>query len=222
VFLRGGRLLRREAWPWAAAAVLAVAIVVVLLTWDDGSSRPTAAPPPRPATSAPSVPAPSTSAPDTASPVPVFSGGPVRTDGGPPQLPDSASGLTVTAAETVARFWFAEAQNYAKATGQSVAMRRVQDPACTPCAQTAAFFEQHSLDNRQMSGDVWWRDVDVREVRSTGPRSAVVEVNARLGTHAIALRRGAAPKTYPATTYSFKVTLRAQSNDWQILDLELR
>lgn len=217
--LWGGRLLRREAWPWAAAAMLAVAIVVVVVTWDSGSA-PAAAPPPGPTTSAPSVPARTPSGP--ASATPVFSGGPVRTDGGPPQLPDSASGLTVTAAETVTRFWFAEAQNYAKATGQSVAMRRVHDPACTPCAQTADFFEQHSLENKLMSGDVWWRDVDVREVRNTGPHAAVVDVNARLGTHAIALRRGAAPKTYPATTYYFKVTLRAQSGSWQILDLEMR
>ena len=65
-------------------------------------------------------------------------------------------------------------------------------------------------------------DVEVREVRSTGPRSAVVDVTAHLGTHAISLRRGAAPKTYPAMTYYFKVTLRAQSGSWQILDLEIR
>jgi Family of unknown function (DUF6318) len=223
-------LLMSRTTPWTSlrwAAVAGLAVAVGALSWDLLDLGPTSAestpgPSTDPVASITSDGTIGTASPttDDTSPSPTPSSTlPVATDEGPPQPPDEAHGLTVLAADAVVRFYYAEAQNYLKATGDGTAVRKLNDPACVPCRQTVAFLTARNAANQMLVGDFWWRDVDVRGVRLTGPASAVVDVNARTGRHAT---RGAAPITYPGGVAYIKVSLIARGDQWLIFDLEAR
>ncbi len=210
---------------WTASAVLAAAGVGLLFSFGDGDAHPD-----RPVavarqsstmtTSEPSdvsepsaVSVRSTPTPDSLSPA---------TTAGAPLRPDAATGLTVLAADAFARYYFAEASNYLKATGDGYAVRRSSSPACSSCRGDVQLFGAHNGRNGLLSGSYLYTNVDVRGVRSTGPRSAVVDVNVQTGRHVVRERKAAAPKAYPGGIQHLSLTLVAAGNDWVVLEVMFR
>ncbi|HZO65122.1 MAG TPA: DUF6318 family protein [Kribbellaceae bacterium] len=141
---------------------------------------------------------------------------------GPPLRPDAANGLTIAAAESLVRYYFAEAGNYLKLTGDASAWTRASSPACSFCSGNARYFGFANGRSKRLTGAFVWRDVDVRIVRSTGARSAVVDVNVRTGRHAAVEKRGAPAKRFPGGVQYYKVSLVELGGDWVVLDVVFR
>jgi hypothetical protein len=176
----------------------------------------------------PSKPAPTSSAPRrirTAVPTAVATAtprpGPDPLNAGAPHLPAEAQGLTIASAEAFARFYFDQASNYLKRTGDGSVVRAWSEPSCGSCRDRLAYFAAVNGRARRLSGDYVWRSTQVRQVQLDGQRSAVVDVDSRTGVHAAVERRGARPVRFPGGISTFTMTLVARSGNWAVLDLEL-
>src|SRR5262245_26685798 len=103
---------------WAVCAVLALVAAILagsMLFKDDPSAATTQ---PEPAQPFIADRTPTTDAPNSATPS-------VDGSDGPPRRPDAALGLTVASAEALVRFYFEQAENYLKLTGDGSAVRAV-------------------------------------------------------------------------------------------------
>lgn len=226
---------RVQSWRWMASGVLVVAIAG-LLFWgsgdresgttlsagERGAPAATSSPVPGPGGSPTGDPTAASGA-DTAPPtaptsVPVSTG----PGDGLPLPPDAANGLSVAAAEATVRFYFADAQNYLKRTGVGTALTQLSDASCAACEYSVSFFGVRNGANRQLTGDYLWRGVDIRMVRMTSARTAVVDVNAQTGRHAAVPKPGTRPTVYKGGTNFFKVTLLAKTGRWVVFEVELR
>jgi hypothetical protein len=212
---------------WAASAVLAVVAVALLLSF--GRAAPHRGVPVAAQTvagqtvAAPTSPAP-ISTPTAARArvtTPSAPTTPAMNDGAPLR-PDVAHGLTVVSADAFVRYYFAEASNYLKATGDGYAVRRASSPACSSCRGDITLFGAHNGRNGLLSGSYLYTNIDVRGVRSTGPRSAVVDVNVQTGRHFVRERKGGPAKAYPGGLQHLALTLVAVGNDWAVLDVMFR
>ena len=210
---------------WAACAVLAVVAAVLagsMLFNNDPSGATT-----QPDLAGPTL-ADVTSTADasnSATPSVDSSGGAspsVDASGGPPRRPDAALGLTVGSAQALVRFYFEQAENYLKLTGDGSAVRAVSSPACQPCLGEIPLFVETNGRNKRLTGDYLWKDVEVRAVRSTGARSVVVDVDVRRGRHAAIEKVGARPTTYKGGLANLKLTLVADGSNWVVFDKALR
>lgn len=137
-------------------------------------------------------------------------------------LPGEARGLTISAAEAFSRYYIDQTLNQLKKTGDASGVRRLSLPACASCQRRIAFFTTHNGRNKRLTGDYLWRDTDIRQVRLTGPRMAVVDVNTRTGRHAATQKAGRAPTQYAGGTTHFVITLVARATNWAVLEMELR
>ena len=204
---------------WAACAVLAVVAAVLAgsMLFNDDPSAATTQPAVLPST-ADITPTPDAS--NSATPSGLTSS--VDASGGPPRRPDAALGLTVGSAEALVRFYFVQAENYLKLTGDGAAVRAVSSPACQPCLGEIPLFVATNGRNKRLTGDYLWKGVEVRAVRSTGARSAVVDVDVRRGRHAAIEQVGARPTTYSGGVAELKLTLVADGSNWVVFDKALR
>jgi hypothetical protein len=159
---------------------------------------------------------------DTAAPSADPTGSTVDPASGPPPRPDAALGLSVGSAEALVRYYFEQAENHLKLTGDGTAIRSVSSPACQPCRGEIAVFVETNGRNKRLTGDYLWKDVEVRAVRSTGARSMVVDVDARRGRHAAIEKLGARPTQYPGGMAYLKLTLIADGGNWVVFDMALR
>lgn len=146
------------------------------------------------------------------------SGGP---SGGPPLRSDATLGLSVGAAESLARFYLGEAVNYLKLTGDGTAVRAVTSEACRPCRDEIGLFAGINGRNKRLSGDYLWKNLEVRSVRSTGATTTVVDINATRGRHTALENPGPHRKLYPGGPVSLELTLVAEGNNWIVFDLGL-
>jgi hypothetical protein len=200
---------------WAACAVLAVVAAILagsmLLDHDPPAAT---TPPDVPSTFIADV-TPTTNASTNATPS-------VDASGGAPRRPDATLGLTVASAEALVRFYFEQAENYLKLTGDGSAVRAVSSPVCQPCLGEIPMFVETNGRNRRLTGDYLWKDVEVRAVRATGARSVVVDVDVRRGRHAAIEKVGARPTTYRGGLANLKLTLVADGTNWVVFDKALR
>jgi hypothetical protein len=214
---------------WVASAALAVVAVILLASLldrgpspaasvDPASTLPTSGTAMAPQSSQSSS-TPSSGREPAASPDPA--GASADPDAGPPLRPDATLGLSVPSAEALAHFYLGRAVNDLKLTGDGAAVRAVTSEACTPCREEIAVFVATNGRNKRLAGDYLWKNLQVRAVRSTGTRSAVVDIDATRGRHA-AVETPGAPKHYPGGRVSLQLTLVAEGNDWTIFDLGLR
>jgi hypothetical protein len=205
---------------WAACAVLAVVAAVLAgsMLFNNAPSAATdehAAAPPSIADVTPSADASKSATAVDATPS-------VDVSGGPPRRPDAALGLTVGSAEALVRFYFEQAENYLKLTGDGAAVRAVSSPVCQPCLGEIPLFVETNGRNKRLTGAYLWKDVEVRAVRSTGARSVVVDVDVRRGRHAAIEKVGARPTTYKGGLANLKLTLVADGTNWVVFDKALR
>jgi hypothetical protein len=205
---------------WAACAVLAVVAAVLagsMLFNNDPSAATT-----QPAALAPSVADDTSTADASNSATPADETPSVDASSGPPRRPDAALGLSVGSAEALVRFYFEQAENYLKLTGDGSAVRAVSSPVCRPCLGEIPLFVETNGRNKRLIGDYLWKDVEVRAVRSTGARSVVVDVDVRRGRHAAIEKVGARPTTYKGGLANLKLTLVADGTNWVVFDKALR
>jgi hypothetical protein len=207
---------------WTASAVLAAAAAVLGFSMLDRDPDPGAV-----GTASESVTPAETTPAESSTPQVTATGqttAPVTPEAndGPPLRPDAAKGLTIASAEALVRYYFAEAGNYLKLTGDASAWTRASSPACSFCSGNARYFGFANGRSRRLTGAFVWRDVDVRSVRSTGARSAVVDVNVRTGRHAAVEKRGAPAKSFPGGVQYYKVSLVELGGDWVVLDVVFR
>jgi hypothetical protein len=195
---------------WAASAVLAVVAVWLVLSFTRGDGR-----------SAPLAAEDTGTAPTPAGPTPGSASASLAQHGAPLR-PDAAKGPGVASAESFVRFYFAEAANYLKLTGDGAAVRVASSPACRPCGEDVAIFARTNGRNHRLMGDYLWKAIEVRAVRITGARSAAVDVDLRRGRHIAIEKPGAKPTSYPGGPASLTVTLVAVGGDWQMFDMALR
>ncbi len=225
---------------WAASAVLAVVAIWLVLSFTRHGPAPVAArdvgtaAPVTPATGDPAAgdsasagPGATasggarTSAGATAVPTPGSASASLAQNGAPLR-PDAAKGLGVASAESFVRFYFGEAANYLKLTGDGAAVRAASSPACRPCTEDVAIFARTNGRNHCLMGDYLWKSIEVRAVRITGARSAAVDVDLRRGRHTAIEKPGAKPTSHPGGPASLTVTLIAVGDDWQMFDMALR
>lgn len=147
--------------------------------------------------------------------------GTVDPDAGPPLRSDATLGLTVGAAEALARFYVGEAVNYLKLTGDGTAVRTVTAEACRPCRDEIGLFAGINGRNERLSGDYLWKNLEVRSVRSTGARTTVVDLKATRGRHTALENSGPHRKLYPGGPVTLELTLVAEGNNWIVFDLGL-
>jgi hypothetical protein len=208
---------------WAACAVLAVVAAVLggSMFLDHNPPAPAAAVAQPSTTGAPTPASAATTHPSNG-PTPGGATPTLGADGGPPRRPDAALGLTVGAAEALVRFYFEQAENYLKLTGDGTSVRAVSSPACQPCLGEIPLFVETNGRNKRLAGDYLWKNVDVRAVRSTGARSVVVDVDARRGRHAAIEKPGDRPTSYAGGLANLELTLVADGTDWVVFDKALR
>jgi hypothetical protein len=208
---------------WAACAVLAVVAAVLAgsMLHDHDPPAPAAAVTRTSSTGAPTPGGTATTDP-TIGPTPGGTTPSSDADGGPPRRPDAALGLTVGSAEALVRFYFEQAENYLKLTGDGTSVRAVSSPACRPCLGEIPLFVETIGRNKRLTGDYLWKHVEVRAVRSTGARSVVVDVDVRRGRHAAIEKPGARPTLYTGGLANLKLTLVADGTDWVVFDKALR
>ena len=148
----------------------------------------------------------------------------VRNDpsAGRPARPDATLGLTVGAAEALTRFYFEQAENYLKLTGDGSAVRELASPVCRPCSGEITIFRSINGRNKRLTGDYLWKNVAIRGVRSTSPTSTVVAVDLTRGRHKAILKPGAKPTRYPGGPAELDITLIAENGNWLVFDKAIR
>ena len=192
---------------WAACAALTTC--AALLIW---SSRP-------------NNPTPTIAAPDSPTPTPAStSSRPVPSDPTDGFLvrPDASLGLTISAAESLTRFYFEQAENHLKLTGDGTTVRALASPVCRPCLEEITIFTAINGRNKRLTGDYLWKNLDIRGIRSTGPSSEVVAVDLTRGKHTAILKPGAKPTHYPGGPIKLDITLIAHNGNWLVFDKSLR
>lgn len=139
-----------------------------------------------------------------------------------PVRPEAARGHTVAAAEALVLYFLGEAHNHLKATGDGLSVSEISHGSCTPCTGEIERFGETNAANRRLSGDYLWRDISVRNVRRSGARSMVVEVDARNGKHRALIEPGKPATNFAGGPVSLVVTLVATGNNWSMFDVEAR
>ena len=215
---------------WAAcAALLTCALLLTISLLRNNDSTSTAAPPPL-ASSAPLAPS---TLPTATQLTPSDPSGSVVTRPSPsaasadpsavrPTRPDATLGLTVGAAEALTRFYFEQAENHLKLTGDGSVVREMASPVCRPCLGEITIFRSINGRNKRLTGDYLWKNIDVRGVRSTSANSTVVAVDLTRGRHAAILKPGAKPTRYPGGPAELNITLIAENGNWLVFDKAIR
>ena len=192
---------------WAACAALITCAALLIWSGRNDASTPTAV------------------APDSSTPASVGSSSrPVPSDPTDDQLvrPDACLGLTISAAESLTRFYFEQAENHLKLTGDGTTVRSLASPVCRPCLEEITIFTAINGRNKRLTGDYLWKNLDIRGIRSTGPTSEVVAVDLTRGKHIAILKPGARPTHYPGGPIKLDITLIAHNGNWLVFDKSLR
>jgi hypothetical protein len=211
---------------WTACGVLVIGVVALIVGFNGHDDRASSAPVDASTRTTPAGDTATPDPPETAgtSPAPQHTPTGARTSasgsGGPPNLPAEAQGLTLASAEAFARYYFDQASNYLKRTGDPSAIRGWSEPSCGSCRHRITYFAFANGRNKRLTGDYLWRNTEVRQVQLNGTRSAVVEIESSTGANAAVERAGAAPVRYPGGLNTFTMTLVARSGNWAVLDLE--
>lgn len=130
--------------------------------------------------------------------------------------------MSISAAESLTRFYFDQAENYLKLTGDGTAVKALTSPVCRPCLEETKIFRTLNGRNKRLTGDYLWKNIDIRAVRTTGTRSAVVSVDLTRGKHTAILKPGAKPTPYPGGPLQLEITLIATNGNWLVFDKALR
>ncbi len=217
---------------WTVCAVLAAAAAVLAFSMLDRSPAPAEIAQPsstsvapagsgRSASETPVASAAVTSSATAIATATVTAATPTAGDG-PPLRPDAAKGLTVASAESFVMYFVTRAGNYLKQTGDGSAWLRASSPACKFCSANATYFAATNGRNERLTGAYTWREVTVRSVRLTGPRSAAVDVNVRTGRHSAVEKPGAPAKPFPGGVQYYAITLAESGGSWTVLDVRFR
>ncbi|TDU88968.1 hypothetical protein EV138_2521 [Kribbella voronezhensis] len=162
----------------------------------------------QPDATAPTTPSTSTSAPPS-TPQP----------SGPPDRPQAAEGLTLSAAEAFIRY-YSDLMNYASDTGDSTALLNASEPGCENCKAYADFVKKSSAANGLLTGDFHEHLKEVSElVRGPSGRlggSATVTV----GKYVSRQTPTAPPFTSKPRTYTRELALSPQSGSWVMYEMK--
>jgi len=132
--------------------------------------------------------------------------------------PAAASGLTVTSAESFARFYF-EALGYLVATGDPTLTRQWADKNCLACKTLADHYQTIYEAGGSITGDTRVRVTQVIQVRLIRKDTAAVVLKAREGKKVQRNAPGATPTTYPPGTLTWDLTLAAAGNHWTMFEM---
>lgn len=141
--------------PRHATAALAALLLLTTTTaaCNNSDATPPPTPPPTTETSTPAATRPP-------SPIPTPTPRPK-----PPAIPPAASsGLTITAAESFARFYLA-ALDYTRATGDPAQLRKWANAKCLACHDLARTYEKQYKDGGSVTGDNTFEITKVTKVR---------------------------------------------------------
>ncbi|HEY3003755.1 MAG TPA: DUF6318 family protein [Kribbellaceae bacterium] len=140
----------------------------------------------------------------------------------PPTPPAAAlGGLTVTAAESFARFYF-QTLDYLTVTGDAASARRWADKSCIACKTLIGHYEAIYKAGGSVTGDAASQVVQVSQVRLIRHDTAAVLLKVREGKTVERTKRGGAPTTYPAGTLTWDLTLAAAGSHWTMFEMETK
>lgn len=137
---------------------------------------------------------------------------------GPPERPDAAQGLTLSAAEAFVRY-YSDLMNYAADTGNTAPMLQASEAGCENCKVYAQIVKKSNAANGLLSGDYHEHVKEVSELIRRPENqlggSAIVGVGQYISRDAAS----ANPTTSKATTYKREVALSAQDGHWVMFEL---
>ncbi len=191
------------------AACLALATVAALTACDEKSTA-SQSQSPTAGTSSPTATVTPTSTPSVSSTI------------APPPVPPAATqGLTVTAAESFARFYL-EASDYLVATGDAKLVRLWADKSCIACRNFANQYEAMYRVGGSVTGDTRTKVLQVTQVRLIRKDTAAVLIRAREGRQIERGSPSASPTTYAGDTFTWDLTLAAAGNHWVMFEMEIK
>lgn len=166
-----------------------------------------------PNTAAPST---STSPTTTSSSAPASSVAPTSA----PQRPQSATGLTLSAAESFVRY-YVSLLNYASTTGDVGPMTAATAPSCHQCKLYSDYVTKVNAANGGLTGDYFERVDDVPDLfRGDGGRVGGYAA-VTIGAYTSKDSPSAKPVTSTATKYKRQFTLTAKQGSWVMAAMQL-
>lgn len=137
----------------------------------------------------------------------------------PPVAPPAAtSGLTITAAESFARFYLA-ALDYTRATGDATLLRKWADKSCIACRQLANGYEAQYKAGGSQTGDYVFKVTRVSKARVVGDDTAEIVLSGRQGRHVDVAKSGAKPTVFPGGPATWQLVLAASGHHWTMFEM---